>query len=280
MQRSEIEKRVAGFDQWHYEFDLDGVKTPIFDQSHANRHRQREPYMIRPLLDAAGGTLHGKRVLDLGCNAGYWSLKMIEAGADYVYGIDGRQMHIDQARLVFEVNNVEPGRYEFVEGNLFIHDYGDKPFDVVLCLGLLYHVAQPVHLFDLIARLNSDLLLIDTTLSLLPWSAFQLRSESIADPRASAEFSFVLAPTRQAVVDLAKGVGYQVRTLRPEFGDWTGARDYRGLRRRAFLCAKESNLSFVADERVPPRRVAMTLAAERLRRRGNRRQRQLEHFQK
>jgi ribosomal protein L11 methylase PrmA len=41
-------------------------------------------------------------VLDLGCNAGFWSLAAIDAGADLVVGIDGRQMHIDQANLVFE----------------------------------------------------------------------------------------------------------------------------------------------------------------------------------
>jgi hypothetical protein len=63
--RSELAKRIAAFPQWHYEFELGGVKTPIHEPAWANRHRQRRAYMMPPLVEAAGGTLRGKRVLDL-----------------------------------------------------------------------------------------------------------------------------------------------------------------------------------------------------------------------
>src|SRR5450759_3603387 len=94
--------RVDAFTQWHYEFDLgDGVVTPIFNRDHVNRHKQRARYFFDPLVNhCCGGSLAGKRVLDVGCNAGYWSLKALEAGADFVLGIDGRKMHVDQANLV------------------------------------------------------------------------------------------------------------------------------------------------------------------------------------
>src|SRR5438067_2455320 len=78
-----------------------------------------------------GGSLAGRRVLDLGCNAGYWSLAAIEAGADFVLGIDGRQMHIDQANLVFEARGVDPARYSFQTANIFDHDFGGE-FHIVL----------------------------------------------------------------------------------------------------------------------------------------------------
>jgi tRNA (mo5U34)-methyltransferase len=66
-----------------------------------------------------GGSLEGKRVLDLGCNAGFWSLLSVEAGCEYVLGIDGRRMHVEQANFVFQVRGVERSRYEFLEANLF-----------------------------------------------------------------------------------------------------------------------------------------------------------------
>ena len=111
-----LRERVAGFPRWHYEFDLGGVRTPIFDRKHVNRHVQRRDYFFAPLVRLCGGSLAGKRVLDLGCNAGFWSLAAIEAGADRVVGIDGRQMHVDQANVVFEAKGVDPARYRFFQG--------------------------------------------------------------------------------------------------------------------------------------------------------------------
>src|SRR5438874_11343056 len=92
---SDIATRIASFPRWHYEFELDGHLTPIFDPAYANRHRQRRRYFFDALLHTCGGSLKGLRVLDLGCNAGFWSLAAIEGGCDLVYGVDGRAMHVE-----------------------------------------------------------------------------------------------------------------------------------------------------------------------------------------
>jgi len=136
MQDAEIRKGIDRFDRWHYEFDLRGYKTPIVGgRNHANRHAQRRRYYFDPLVQHLGGTLRGKRVLDLGCNAGFWSLLALEAGADYVLGIDARPMHIEQAAFVFEAKEVDRHRYDFTCKNVF----GLSPselgtFDIVFCL--------------------------------------------------------------------------------------------------------------------------------------------------
>src|SRR5262245_43303161 len=97
----DLAAEVARFERWHYQFDLGGVRTPIFDPDHVRRHAERRAYFFEPLVRLCGGSLRGKRVLDLGCNAGWWSLQAIEAGCDHVLGIDGRPAHIEQAELVF-----------------------------------------------------------------------------------------------------------------------------------------------------------------------------------
>src|SRR5207244_13180843 len=51
---------------------------------------------------ALGGSLQGRRVLDLECNAGLWSLLALQAGAEFVLGTAGRRMFIEQAEFVFE----------------------------------------------------------------------------------------------------------------------------------------------------------------------------------
>ncbi len=244
--------RVAEFPQWHYEFDLGhGIVTPIFDQGHVNRHKQRARYFFEPLVhQCCGGSLAGRRVLDLGCNAGYWSLKALEAEADFVLGVDGRQMHVDQANLVMEAKAIDPARYRFQQVNVFDWDPGEQ-FDIVLCLGLLYHVARPLELLERCSSWNSDLLVLDTNLSRLPGNAIEIVHENTSDPRASIEYDLVMRPTRQAVIDICRHVGYpRAVMLRPRFSSWEGSNDFRLGLRRAFIAAKNTQLVNLDQERV------------------------------
>jgi tRNA (mo5U34)-methyltransferase len=254
-----LRKRVESFSRWHYEFDLGGgVVTPIASVGHRNRHKQRKEYFLTPLVKLCGGTLAGKRVLDLGCNAGYWSLAAIEAGADFVLGIDGRQMHIDQANLVFEAKGVDPGRFRFQLADIYELDLDGEQFDIVLCLGLLYHVSRPFELMERISRWNTDLVVIDTTLDTKVRGAyFRVIQQDLDDPRASLDRPVALHPTWQAVRRLAEQYGYRCAALRPRFTDWHGANRYREGSRRAFLCSKHTDLSGLdpeeVEERPPPR---------------------------
>ena len=81
MQDDEIRERIASFPNWHYQFDLKGNLTPIFKKSHVKRHAQRKKHFFDPLVGLFGGSLEGKRLLDLGCNAGFWSLCAARPGA-------------------------------------------------------------------------------------------------------------------------------------------------------------------------------------------------------
>jgi SAM-dependent methyltransferase len=245
-----IEQTIRSFPRWHYQFDLDGRQTPIFDQDHINRHAQRRRYFFEPLVTLCGGTLQGKRVLDLGCNAGYWSLCAVEAGCDFVLGIDGRQMHVEQANFVFRVKNVAPSRYQFRCATVYdaLDDEVAGSFDIVLCLGLLYHINKHINLFEKISQVNSDLLLIDTVLSMYSGSALELRRELLDEPRNAVDYELVMYPTRAAVLDMARLFGYETVVLPPAFTDWTGAEDFRTGTRRAFICSKRTSLTALPSE--------------------------------
>ena len=248
-----LRARVERFPRWHYEFDLGGVRTPIANPAHANRHRQRKQYFFSPLVRLCGGSLAGRRVLDLGCNAGYWSLAAIEAGADFVLGIDGRRMHIDQAELVFEAKGVEAGRHRFEHADVFGLDLGEERFDIVLCLGLLYHVSKPFELMERIAAWNTDLLVIDTTIDTKAAGAyFRLIQQDPDDPRSALDRPISLHPSRRAVVRLTKQFGYDSAVLRPSFTDWTGCARYRNGTRRAFICSKQTPLAGLDTEGDAP----------------------------
>ncbi len=244
MHDHEIETRIRQFPRWHYQFNLKGHLTPTIDESKVNRHLQRKMHIVPALVEYMGGSLASKRVLDLGCNAGFWSLAAIEHGCAFVLGIDGRQMHVDQANFVFDVHAIEKNRYRFVQGDVFDMDlaqYG--PFDVVLFLGLMYHINKPVELIEKIAAVNTDVLGIDTTLSMREGSCLELAHEGLDDPRNAVSNELVFIPTRRAVCDIVRASGYDTRVLEPAFDSYVGAEDYRSGQRRVFLCYKRTEKS-------------------------------------
>ncbi len=241
MDGRDLAGRIAGFSRWHYEIELDGQLTPVAPEI-AHRQPSRRGHVLGALEYQLGGGLDGLRVLDLGCNAGFWSLAALEADARFVVGVDAREMHIEQAELVFEVKRIDPSRYRFVHSDIFDLDLREHgPFDVVLCLGLLYHVARPVELLALIAGTGASTLVIDTTLSTAPGSMLEIRHDDLDDPRNAVGRRLVMWPTLQAVIDLVADAGYRATVIEPDFEDWTGLEDYRSGRRRAVICSRDGS---------------------------------------
>jgi len=264
MDTRDLQERIAAYPVWHYKFDFDGVSTPIFRPDYVNRHEQRRRMFIDPLVALHGGSLRGQRVLDLGSNAGYWSLSAIDAGADFVLGIDGREMHVEQANLVFQAKEIDPARYRFEVGNIFDHEISER-FDVVLCLGLMYHIAKPVELFEVMAGVGAEAIVIDTAVSLMPSSMFRLaREDSLDNPRNAVDYALVLIPSRQAVLDLARQFGFDGVALAQNITDFSGMDDYRGKERASFICSSRLPLDGLAREPMGRMTLLRAGAAKRL----------------
>jgi tRNA (mo5U34)-methyltransferase len=252
LEREELEGRIAALGSWHYEFEFEsGVKTPVPDRKKINRHEQRRRYFFEALLQVTGGSLRGRRVLDLGSNAGFWALHAIDAGADFVLGVDGRQVHVDQANLVFEAKGVDPARYRFEQGNIFEHDFTES-FDVVLCLGLMYHISKPVELFEVMANSGAEIIVIDTNVFPSRFSFFKVSHESVETPLNAYDYELLLVPTRQALSDLARQFGYETAPLALNLTDTRGMQDYVARRRLAFICSNKASLDSLAKEKRPP----------------------------
>jgi SAM-dependent methyltransferase len=246
VQVDELKSRIAAFPLWYYRFEFDGgVSTPVPDPSVVNRQRQRRAYFFEPLLELCGGTLAGRRVLDLGCSAGWWSLQAQQAGADYVLGVDAMPMHVEQARLVFEASGADADRYRFETANVFECELAER-FDVVLCLGLLDHVAKPVELFELIARAGAELVVIDTEISRAHESVYEV--DKLYGAANAVDRGIVLIPSRAAVAELAEQFGYETAPLAHNMTDYTGLSDYRRQRRLAFICSNGVSLDGLRHE--------------------------------
>lgn len=122
--------------------------------------------ILQLVADIAGEPLDRLRILDLACLEGQYAVEFARHGASVV-GIEGREGNIAKARFAKEA--LALANLEFHQDdvrNLSVAKYGH--FDVVLCLGLFYHLDAP-DLFDFMARISEvcrRFVVIDTYVSL------------------------------------------------------------------------------------------------------------------
>jgi 2-polyprenyl-3-methyl-5-hydroxy-6-metoxy-1,4-benzoquinol methylase len=97
--------------------------------------------VVQVVSDITNQPLSDLRVLDLASLEGLYGLEFARHGASVV-AIEGRQPNIEKARFAKNVLGLK--NIEFVLDdvrNLSVEKYGR--FDVVLCLGILYHLDAP-----------------------------------------------------------------------------------------------------------------------------------------
>jgi tRNA (mo5U34)-methyltransferase len=138
----EIAARVAALGAWFHNLDLDGVQT-------APDHFLGDYPAIkwRRFAAAIPADLRGKTVLDVGCNAGFYAIEMKRRGADRVVGIDSDEGYLEQARFAAEVKGVD---IELVRMSVYEVAALRERFDVVLFMGVLYHLRHPLLALDLL----------------------------------------------------------------------------------------------------------------------------------
>jgi tRNA (mo5U34)-methyltransferase len=138
----EIERRVHELGDWFQNLDLGGVRT-------APNHFLGDYPTIkwRSFAHAIPADLTGQSVLDIGCNAGFYSLEMKRRGAARVVGIDSDETYLAQARFAAEVNGAQ---IDFRRLDVYdIAKLGER-FDLVLFMGVLYHLRHPLLALDLL----------------------------------------------------------------------------------------------------------------------------------
>jgi tRNA (mo5U34)-methyltransferase len=101
--------------------------------------------------------LDGKSVLDIGCNAGFYAMEMKRRGAARVVGIDSDERYLAQGRLAAEVEGFD---IEFARLDVYdVATLGER-FDLVIFMGVLYHLRHPLLALDLIREHVADDLLL------------------------------------------------------------------------------------------------------------------------
>jgi tRNA (mo5U34)-methyltransferase len=152
---AELRKEIEALGPWFHNIDLDGVRT-------APSHFLGDYPAIkwRRFADTIPDDLSGKSVLDIGCNAGFYSLEMKRRGAERVLGLDSDENYLRQARFVAKVSGLD---IEFRHSSVYDVGALRETFDIVLFLGVLYHLRHPMLALDLIhEHVARDLLIFQT----------------------------------------------------------------------------------------------------------------------
>lgn len=207
--RAEFEK----YDAWHYAYSFEGGLDLAVRTQHAgpltldpDRHLRRFRHFMPYLLQMNQGSLRGKRVLDIACNSGFWSIQCALLGAEVV-GFDARQELIEQANLIKRITGVSGVDFRVLDfwdmtpGNL------GGQFDVVLNLGILYHLPAPLEALRLTTAMARSCILLDTEVYPSGEPAIQLRWEEPQSIRSANRSGIVALPSKRALELMLKDLG-------------------------------------------------------------------------
>ncbi|MBK5957709.1 methyltransferase, TIGR04290 family [Rhodoplanes elegans] len=172
LSRDDIAARARALGPWFHNLDLHGVRT-------APDHFLGDYPAVkwRNFAPAVPADLGGKSVLDIGCNGGFYSIEMKRRGAARVLGIDSDEDYLAQARFAAEVLDAD---IEF--RRLSVYEVGaiGETFDLVIFMGVLYHLRHPLLALDLIrTHVARDLLL---------FQSMQRGSDDVLAPAADYDF--------------------------------------------------------------------------------------------
>jgi tRNA (mo5U34)-methyltransferase len=142
---------------------------PWFHNLHLPDGRQTAPHhrlgdfplfkwkQIAPYLP---GKLKGWRALDIGCNAGFYSFELARRGAT-VTAIDIDAHYLRQARWAARQFRLEHG-VEFRRMQVYELGRLDDKFDLVLFMGVFYHLRYPLLALDSVASCVRRLLVFQS----------------------------------------------------------------------------------------------------------------------
>jgi SAM-dependent methyltransferase len=155
---------VARYGPWTaHNFRLgDGTYTispePTGDEAKLRR-------VVQLVADLTDGNIAGLRILDLASLEGMYALELARRGAQVV-AIEGREANIEKARFAARSLGLD---VDFQLGDvrdLSIERHGK--FDVVLCLGILYHLDldDVASLLGRIRQVTKNAMIVDTAVAL------------------------------------------------------------------------------------------------------------------
>ncbi len=165
------------------------------------------PLRLNYIKEQCGGSLEGKRILDIGCGGGILSESLALEGASVV-GIDLAEAGLEVAKLHLLESGLDID-YQFISAEELAQSESGS-FDVIACLEMLEHVPDPSLIIEACSKLiKPDGQVFFSTINRNPKSYF-----------------FAIVGAEYVLNLLPKGTHHYEKFIRPsEIYDWARAYD-------------------------------------------------------
>jgi len=143
-EQSEIRERVRELGPWFHDLEIRGIRTA---PDHPLGSFLQELWtQVEPAFPQ---DMTGLTVLDIGCNAGFYSLKLHERGAR-VTGIEHDPHYLEQARFAARAVGAD---IDYRLLSVYDVEQLGSEFDYVLFMGVFYHLRHPLLALDRVAKI-------------------------------------------------------------------------------------------------------------------------------
>ncbi len=239
--RTEIESRIAAVPFWWHSIEVgQGVTTP----------GQKTPSQLAVELKTLRlPDLHKKTVLDIGAWDGFYSFTAERLGAEKVTALDHFvwSMDLKEHKKYYDdciTRGVSPEPYEtlpyykpaelpgkrgfdtarellgsgvesIVADFMTADPKAVGTFDVVLFLGVLYHMKYPIEALERVAALTRQVAIIETEAIFLPGLQDQAFCEYFEKGELNHDVSNWWAPNQKALVGMCRTAGFRHVTVTP-----------------------------------------------------------------
>jgi len=136
--KDEVEKFAVLAARW---WDKNSEFKPLHDIN---------PLRLNYIKEQCGGSLQGKRILDIGCGGGILSESLALEGATVV-GIDLAEAGLEVAKLHLLESGLDID-YKFISAEELVESEQES-FDVIACLEMLEHVPDPSLIIEACSKL-------------------------------------------------------------------------------------------------------------------------------
>ena len=196
--------------------------SPELDSVHRTRAE-----MIGPKVQQALAASEDRSAIDLACSEGWFAHRLLDWGAARVTGLDIREQNVRRASLLREHYGIPGEKLEFRQADVqSLPLAGGEKFDVVLLLGLVYHLEDPVGAIRRAHTLTRRLCVIESQLTrqaspiehgwgstesaeLAPGSfATRVEVDGAENPIASSAGVLSLIPNRAALEQMVRVSGF------------------------------------------------------------------------
>lgn len=144
------ERSVAEFNA-----DIDVNDGYLYSTSNKLSCSMANQRISEAIIDMAG--FDGKRVLDIGCGDGTYTVEILKAGAAEVLGIDGAENAIKCAER--KANNLK--KIHFQTADIYKLEKPEKRYDLAVVRGILHHLYEVVAAIEVISRVADEIIILE-----------------------------------------------------------------------------------------------------------------------